>query len=92
MGIARTTDHTPPGGADPAQPTEESDMDVHEIQIFLEQHRQWLANDPSGKRANLTGAYLEDANLTDANLTGANLTGAYLVGALFRLGWKIVRQ
>lgn len=35
------------------------------LQDILEKHVKWLNGDPTGKRANLTGA----------NLTGANLSG-----------------
>ena len=57
-----------------------------ELVEILRKHRKWLAGDPSGARANLTGANLTGANLTGANLTeadlyGANLTRADLYGA-----------
>ena len=53
---------------------------------ILVSHVRWLALDPKGQRANLTGtylrgAYLRGANLRGAYLTGANLTGANLTGA-----------
>ena len=52
-----------------------------ELEVFLRKHKLWLADDPEGERANLTGADLYGANLTEADLTGANLTEADLTGA-----------
>ena len=52
-----------------------------ELVEILRKHKLWLANDPSGERANLTRANLTGANLTGANLTRANLTRANLTGA-----------
>ena len=48
---------------------------------ILASHARSLAGDPSGQRANLTGANLTGANLTRANLAWADLTGANLTGA-----------
>jgi hypothetical protein len=53
-------------------------LDLPEI---LASHVRWLALDPDGQRANLSGANLSDASLTGANLSGANLSGANLTGA-----------
>ncbi|MBK8677020.1 MAG: pentapeptide repeat-containing protein [Cellvibrionales bacterium] len=50
-------------------------MNATELQAVLAAHARWLANEPGGERANLSGA----------NLTGANLTGATVWA-----GWKIV--
>ena len=47
----------------------------------LHLHALWLAGDPNGARANLTGVNLRGANLARANLTGADLTGANLARA-----------
>ena len=60
-------------------------MDTTELATILHKHAAWLRGDPTGARANLTGADLTAANLTGANLTGANLTGANLTGA--NLAW-----
>ena len=49
-----------------------------ELKTILEKHQKWLDGEPYGKRANLTGANLEDANLRDANLKYANLKHANL--------------
>ena len=58
-----------------------------ELAAILESHRKWLADEPSGARADLALA-----NLTDADLTGAILTDANLTGATFWPGWKIVKK
>ena len=52
-----------------------------ELNEILRKHSLWLMNDPSGARADLTGANLTGADLTGANLYGANLTGADLTKA-----------
>ena len=52
-----------------------------ELVEILRKHKLWLAGDPSGARADLTGANLYGADLTGADLTGANLYGADLTGA-----------
>ena len=44
-------------------------------------HLLWIACDPRGERANLSGAYLSGANLSGANLSGAYLSGANLSDA-----------
>ena len=56
-------------------------MSPDEITDVLAEHGLWLAGEPQGRRADLTGANLTGANLTDAYLYGANLTGAYLARA-----------
>ena len=48
---------------------------------ILASHALWYARDPSGQRADLSGANLIGANLRGANLRGANLRGANLRGA-----------
>lgn len=50
------------------------------LKEILRLHALYLAGDPAGVRANLTGADLRWANLTGANLTRADLTGADLTG------------
>ena len=42
----------------------------------LAQHKIWLNDPKTGRRAYLAGAYLAGANLADANLRRANLVGA----------------
>ena len=49
-----------------------------ELDVFLRKHKLWLIDDPSGERANLSGADLSGADLSGANLWGANLSGADL--------------
>jgi hypothetical protein len=56
-------------------------MDKNQLQEVLRLHSLWLAGDPAGTRANLSGADLSGANLSGANLSGANLSGANLSGA-----------
>ena len=61
-------------------------MTPEQLTEALRLHALYLAGDPGGIRANLTGANLQGANLRDANLHGANLQdanlrGAYLQGA-----------
>jgi len=55
-----------------------NDADLAEI---VRLHGLWLVGEPSGKRADLTGADLTGAYLTGADLSGADLTGADLTGA-----------
>ena len=52
-----------------------------ELVEILRKHKLWLADNPSGARADLTGANLTGANLYGADLTRADLTGADLTGA-----------
>ena len=49
-----------------------------ELNDILNRHELWLRDDPSGVRANLSGANLSYANLSYANLSGANLSCANL--------------
>ena len=60
-----------------------------EIKAILADHAKWMADNTTGKqadlrRANLSGAYLHGADLRRANLSGANLHAAYLRGADLR--------
>ena len=52
-----------------------------ELNEILRKHELWLRGDPSGARADLSGANLIRANLSGANLSGANLIRADLSGA-----------
>ena len=56
-------------------------MSPDEITDVLAEHGLWLAGEPQGRRANLTGANLTDAYLYGADLTGADLYGANLARA-----------
>lgn len=56
-------------------------MSPDEITDVLAEHGLWLAGEPQGRRANLTGANLTGAYLTGAYLTGADLTRANLARA-----------
>ena len=53
-------------------------MTKQELQTIIENHKKWLNNEPSGKMANLSGAYLSGADLSGANLRVADLRGADL--------------
>ena len=53
-------------------PLGDNNMTLNLIET-LHLHALWLAGDPNGARANLTGADLTGANLARADLTGANL-------------------
>ena len=55
-----------------------------ELNDILSKHELWLKDDPSGVRADLSGADLSDADLRDADLRGADLSGAYLSDADLR--------
>lgn len=74
-------------------------MTNEELKLVLEKHKQWIACEPDGKRADLQyadlqyadlhnadlrGADLQYANLQHAKLTGADLRGADLRGAELR--------
>ena len=52
-----------------------------ELDAFLRKHKLWLADDPEGERADLSGADLSGADLSGADLRGADLSGANLYGA-----------
>jgi hypothetical protein len=66
-------------------------MNPEKLQEVLVSHQKWLAHEPGGKCAILSGENLRDANLSctnlscvdlqDASLEGANLRGANLAGA-----------
>ena len=51
------------------------------LPVILASHFQWLTNDSTGQRANLSGADLSGANLSGANLSRADLGVANLRGA-----------
>ena len=59
-------------------------MTESKLRRILEEHEKWLANVPTGKRADLRGANLSNANLRAADLTGADLRAADLTGADLR--------
>jgi len=56
-------------------------MNKKELQQILEEHKKWLSNTTTGKRADLMGADLRGADLESANLRCADLRGADLRGA-----------
>jgi len=63
-----------------------------DLKAIIEKHKQWLAGESGGERANLSNANLSDANLSNANLSGANLIGANLSDAVARIDcglWSI---
>ena len=70
-------------------------MTATELKTILDAHALYLRGDPSGKRANLSGANLRNADLSYANLRNADLTGANLSGArryttdAVPQGWKL---
>ena len=53
----------------------------YELIKILDDHKLWINDATTGKRADLRGANLEGANLSSANLKGANLSSANLKGA-----------
>jgi hypothetical protein len=55
-----------------------------ELTEILRLHALWLKYDPTGVRADLSGADLSGANLRNADLSGADLSGANLRGADLR--------
>ena len=64
-------------------------MTKEKLEEILAKHELWLADEPGGQRANLSGADLSDAdlsgvNLSDADLSDADLSGADLRGANLR--------
>ena len=54
------------------------------LAAILASHALWLADDPAGTRADLSGADLSDAGLSDADLSDADLRYANLRGADLR--------
>ena len=61
-----------------------ANMTRDEINTIIDRHAAWLRGDPSGQRANLSGANLYGANLRGANLYGADLRSANLSSADLR--------
>ena len=59
-------------------------MTESKLRRILEEHEKWLANVPTGKRADLHCADLRGANLCNANLRGGNLFNANLRDANLR--------
>ena len=55
-----------------------------ELKNILDKHFLWIAGDPNGVRADLSGADLSGANLNRTNLREADLRGADLRGADLR--------
>ena len=51
---------------------------------ILDLHRKWCRGENGGRRADLQGAYLQDADLRRADLRRAYLQDAYLQGADLR--------
>jgi hypothetical protein len=56
-------------------------MDAKELAKVLVEHKKWLEDPTTGKRAYLSGANLYGADLSGANLSRAYLSGANLSGA-----------
>ena len=52
-----------------------------ELRSILEKHSLWLAGDPNGERADLSGSDLREVDLRGANLSWADLCWADLYGA-----------
>jgi len=59
-------------------------MTKQELVEKLEKHKLWLAGEPGGERADLSGHTLIGANLYGADLREANLSRANLSGADLR--------
>ena len=53
-------------------------MKKKELVAILQQHKEWLADNTKGNRADLRGADLQDADLREADLSKADLYGADL--------------
>ncbi|NQZ48377.1 MAG: pentapeptide repeat-containing protein [Erythrobacter sp.] len=56
-------------------------MEENELKKILQKHKEWLANEDEGERADLSFANLRSANLSHANLSHANLRSANLSNA-----------
>ena len=56
-------------------------MEREELRRVLDLHEKWVHKESGGIRADLRGAYLQDADLRGAYLRDADLRGAYLQGA-----------
>lgn len=52
-----------------------------ELKIILDRHKAWLAKEPNGEQADLSGANLRGADLRGADLSEADLRWADLSGA-----------
>ena len=59
-------------------------MTKQELNEIVASHGRWLADNPTGERADLRNADLRGADLCDANLRGADLCGANLCDADLR--------
>ena len=59
-------------------------MEQKELNIILEDHKKWLVDSRTSKRADLIGANLSRADLSEANLSRADLSEANLIGADLR--------
>ena len=59
-------------------------MTKQELNEIVASHGRWLADNPTGERADLRNANLCGANLRGADLCGANLRDADLCGANLR--------
>ncbi len=71
----------PPEASQPKAPEQPEYRDVSEDELkqILEAHQKWVASGgKEGKRANLSGANLQEASLHEANLQRADLIGANL--------------
>ena len=67
----------------------ECEMEKEELRKVLDLHEKWMRKESGGIRADLRGAYLQDADLRgaylqDADLRGADLRGAYIQDADLR--------
>ena len=56
-------------------------MNKKQLDEILAQHKIWLNDNAEGKRADLRGAFLQEAFLQEADLREADLQGAFLLGA-----------
>jgi len=61
--------------------------DIHDLDEILNLHQLWLADDPTGCRANLYGMDLSGVDLYGVNLSRAGLTWANLYEATMPEGW-----
>ena len=76
-------------------------MDADKLKQIVASHGSWIRGEPTGSRADLSGADLSRANLYRADLVRANLSGADLVRAnlsgadlsgAYLSGWKIAKD
>ena len=56
-------------------------MNKNELKAILDEHKKWMDDPITGRRADLSGEDLAGADLSGEDLSGAVLVGAILTGA-----------